>query len=710
MSRPFIAQGGIHFVPVLRHRLNFAVMVQRAVHDLGLDEHDLIAVALPESVREPMLQAIGRLPRVNLVISAVSTGEQREVFPVTPSDALVEAVRTAAERGIPLRFLDQEVAPAHLIDHFCLADNAWPDDGLALRTGAERYLDLVARRLSRPPSRFEPVDAWRELHMAAELRRLHPKYRRILFVCNATHVRPIQELLRQPASLAEPAPAALPPPRFEIVEPSLPILLSYLDEIPRLVQEYEQARAAGAGHTFDKHAAVLRAVYQLSEEATDLRISVRHLKAFAVLLAGLLEPEGRTSPHLADVVDAAGTCFSSAFRERVYRRLLSYHDQVRVERIGRIVGNGEVAFWMSQSVGRAGAGHGGSGASGRVYVARSCMQPDHYYEVTVGGGRGDDAMAPDVAGGQIIEWQPAGADADMASRAQFDQSWPPTDAFINEMRHKALRLATTDRNRVVRSVEFHGTLHDGLDFRRTLRSVYQGRPKLYVRQEKVSRLPKVDMNEPTVWLSDDYAHADVTGGGFYVTGTFSGNDTVTFPTELHMIRSEPSKVLTNKYGNRARLSSHEVVGRLTFKDWGQTTDETRAKLGDSIRTRLPDYQTVYFPSEYLSRLADRYGVNLSMARWWEFFLVAALSCARDTVVLVAPPHFTVPDAARAVAASSGKRIVQVPTTYYTQEELRRVRSLYYLAGAYPGPVDDANDIRMRNYIVERFSEPMKSYW
>src|SRR5215469_7937686 len=117
MSEPYVQQSTVFFVPILRHHLNFAVAVQRAVQQLDLDERDLIAVGLPESIRASMLTAIGRLPRVSLVISSLSDCDQREVFPVTPADGIVEGVRLATERRIPLQFVDQELAPGHLLDY-----------------------------------------------------------------------------------------------------------------------------------------------------------------------------------------------------------------------------------------------------------------------------------------------------------------------------------------------------------------------------------------------------------------------------------------------------------------------------------------------------------------------------------------------------------------------------------------------------------------
>ena len=142
-ATPYIRHNSIYFVPVWRHHLNFAVLVQRAVQQLQLSQQDLVAVELPQSAAKPVLAAIAKLPRVSLVISTLRDSDQREVFGITPCDGIVEGIRVAIEQQIPLQFIDQEIPPGHLLNHVCIPDENWPDDGLALQYGAEWYLNLT---------------------------------------------------------------------------------------------------------------------------------------------------------------------------------------------------------------------------------------------------------------------------------------------------------------------------------------------------------------------------------------------------------------------------------------------------------------------------------------------------------------------------------------------------------------------------------------
>ena len=60
-----IPLGNIYIVPVIRQRLNFCVLVQRAVREMRLGPEDLIAVELAPSALGKVQEAIGRFPQKN---------------------------------------------------------------------------------------------------------------------------------------------------------------------------------------------------------------------------------------------------------------------------------------------------------------------------------------------------------------------------------------------------------------------------------------------------------------------------------------------------------------------------------------------------------------------------------------------------------------------------------------------------------------------
>ncbi|MFC5219890.1 hypothetical protein [Streptomyces coerulescens] len=712
MTTPFVRQGNVYLVPVLRHHLDFAELVRRAMQELALGGRDVVAVGLPESVREKTLEAVGRLPRVHLIVSLGSGDAQREVFPVTPADGIVEAVRTASEQGIPLRFVDQEIAPGHLIDRFCMADADWPDDALALHKGADSYLDLIEGRLTHPPTRFEPVDTWREAYMAACLQRLLPRHRRVLFVCNAPHVRTVQRLLREPALLTDDDRSATPLPGYEIRRPSLAVLLRYLDYIPRLVQRYEEHRSTDSPEPFDKHQVLLELIYELRQESPDLKLSIRHFQVFTQVLTKLLEQDQRISPTFEAVLTACGGCFNEPFKERVFRHLLGYFDHVRVERIGRIRANREPLFQMSMM--------SPPSHSGPPYVARNCTQFEYMYEVVRASGEprtGEIEAAPDLAPppptGDIVDLDPVKPrNRRFLPRSWTDgreaSIWVPVFRFSDAMRLKALALAQVRTHEEARSVEFQGALHNGLDFRRTMRSHYRGQPKLYVRKSHTVEKQLIDRDEPVVWLSEAYQSGRLDENGCILDCWLNGTVEETRVCEWFVAKTGAAQSLRNRHGEAVEVSSYEYYGRVSFTEAELTLDELYKRLGSEISARVPRPEAL--DEEELFRLSDRYGLALDWSRWWDILLAMALEYARETVVLVAPPQFVVPARINKTAKASGKRIARIPTTRFTREELRKLGFQYHLEHQYPKKRHDANDPEYNEWLISQFSDVMKRFW
>ena len=705
---PYLRQGTIHIVPILRHRLNFAVQVQRAVRDRQLGPDDLIAVALPESVHEPLIKAVARLPRISIITSWLQDRDQREVFPVTPADGMVEAVRIAGERGVPLRFIDQELAPGHLLDRYCISDDAWPDDGLALFHGSAEYLRLAAGRTEHPPTRFEPIDTWRELHMAAELQRFYPRYARILFVCDATHVRPVLRLLGSPALQIENR-AALPAARYEIRDPALPVLMRYLDHIPRLVEQYEELRQRGQAADFDKRTHLLQIVSDVGERAVDLRLSIRHYQAFTRILSVLLEREKRVSPTLSTVLSASGACFGTLFKERLFRHLLGYYDIVRTERLGRVRGTRELLAVVNTSVSN----------PQPEYVARNCLQTEEYVEIVSVTPEERAALpqpdfALDIPLDEIIEFEepPSRSPARRPNwrRPGWERTtWPPADEFAEVMRAKAQRLANATNRGRTQSLEFDGSLHDGLDFRRTLRSYYKRNPKLYVQQTIRSSKRVISRNEPVVWIFDNYELADPAAGDYFEYTTTGAGDEVVV-ADWSLTKTSQKEEIRTRDGESARLDLYPLYGRVMFVHMYATLAELHEQLGENLRLRSPSPADIHDIDAFLRGLAPRFYARLDSLQWWEVLLIGALAYAKEAVVLVAPPPFTVSSSVAAQAAANGLEICHVPSTMFTLEE-QRVTSLEFgLEHRYPVKRPDLNDPVHRTYVVEHFSEAMKRFW
>jgi hypothetical protein len=185
-----IQEDTIHILPVLHERVELADVVRLALQDLS---PDIVAVELPGSLRLHAIRAIERLPQVSILLYESLEGAPI-YWTVSPADPLVEAVRWALERGVPVHFVDVDV-DAPLISY-----ERVPDSYAALRLGPRAYYRAIVGNGGFRVASHQ--DRLRERGMAFRLQELAGAGNRILFVCGMAHAERILEDLKKP--LAEP--------------------------------------------------------------------------------------------------------------------------------------------------------------------------------------------------------------------------------------------------------------------------------------------------------------------------------------------------------------------------------------------------------------------------------------------------------------------------------------------------------------------------
>jgi hypothetical protein len=184
--------GKIHALPVLHYKMEFAHLVREAVRVVN---PDCIAVELPATLEVAVRRAVGRLPQTSVVSYALSAaallkGKPAGELPQTvyliiePADPLVEAVRLALERDVPLHFIDID------LDNYPLHEERLPDSYAVQRIGlAAYYREYADSFRDTPPDR---EDVRREKGMAFRLQQLSVRHERILLVCGMYHLERIE--------------------------------------------------------------------------------------------------------------------------------------------------------------------------------------------------------------------------------------------------------------------------------------------------------------------------------------------------------------------------------------------------------------------------------------------------------------------------------------------------------------------------------------
>lgn len=226
----------IHLVPILHGRIEFSRALRQAVRDIA---PDILAVELPRGLEDLFLRAVARFPALSFITGSSLEGGSAEGLPllrVDPVDPFCEAIRSAVELEIPVRFVD-DLEPA-----YPSRPDPLPDPYTVTGLGPARYYEAARQILNGSGSSLRDlrnrIDLEREEKIAYRLQVL-ARGKRVMFVGGMKHVAPLMELLSRPLELVDPPPQ-LPP--LQIYHPSMRTVRMLSEEIPFLTTLYELQR------------------------------------------------------------------------------------------------------------------------------------------------------------------------------------------------------------------------------------------------------------------------------------------------------------------------------------------------------------------------------------------------------------------------------------------------------------------------------------
>ena len=179
---------GIYLVPVMHDRLEVTAGARSALDSV---DPAAVAVELPEALRDGVLKAVGRLPK----ISVLTTQEPREdalLWVVAPGDPFVEAIRWAVERSRRIVWIDPD------IPYRDRRMDPLPDPYALLQLGPEKMFELL--RVGTGPG--SDLDRRREAGMAYHLLRARDGLDggAVVALVGAAHVERLEKRLQEPAA------------------------------------------------------------------------------------------------------------------------------------------------------------------------------------------------------------------------------------------------------------------------------------------------------------------------------------------------------------------------------------------------------------------------------------------------------------------------------------------------------------------------------
>lgn len=185
-----VVSPGIRILPLVHERLEMTAVVRAVLEQL---EPAAVALELPTTLEEGVRRAVGRLPRISLIVSE-EPGEDALVWVVAPGDPLVEALRWAGERQRPAVLVDPDLP--YREEH----RDPIPDPYSLWDLGPEAYMGLLQPAAQAAPA--TESDRRREAGMAFHIVRAREQLAggEILALVGAAHGRRLAAAVRRPVA------------------------------------------------------------------------------------------------------------------------------------------------------------------------------------------------------------------------------------------------------------------------------------------------------------------------------------------------------------------------------------------------------------------------------------------------------------------------------------------------------------------------------
>jgi hypothetical protein len=412
---------------------------------------DCLAVPLPPAFRQPVLEAVDRLPQVSIVAQVAADGDSASYVPIDPCQPVIAALRIAVQERLPCAFVDLEVAryEPHSLPS--------PDPYALKQVDAVRFASAMLP--FSPPPEEGSQQQQRVRRMAFELHRLELEFDRILFVPDVQEWPWIRQAYAARAPYSEHQASWQRPAIWDVAPEHLYFVLG---ELPFLTGLYERNRRQMRS---DEHLSVdgikelLLATRQAWKQDRTWGadwVTPQLLRTYLQYVRNLTLMDGRLTPDLYALVVAAKQVVGDSFAIALAETARQYPYQEKSS------GFGQARMGMEE-------GALGDGAE-MPMDSRLPGPPRVWRSLSL-----KPQPKPDKRKHWAQRWNP------------FTQcSWPPEDdrieSFHAHVREQARALLAED---LARSEKFTSSVKDGIDIRETLRNWHTG--DLYVREVPPSR-------------------------------------------------------------------------------------------------------------------------------------------------------------------------------------------------------------------------------
>lgn len=634
------------------------------------------------------------------------------VLYLSPTDSIIEAVRCALELKVPLYGVDLEETAGRQHKETMIQDP----------TLASREMRKYVERngVFAEYHRDEEIDVRRETAMAARLKFLLEKHRRIVFVCGLAHWRQLQKLMQsdeiRPAAIVESTGDAPSHLRRAIIHPLLAI--HYLDKFPAFAAAYENdrpnsmrpptlRRPQDARRLFIE---ILRASYEKhflraeTDEQLDRVLEDWEAQAdFEQLLQNLCLIHQRQAPDLFTALRVAQGAMSKKFCRTFGETLMEFRwtrpdefpDLPILAPAPSVAGQPLKAEFIDRE-----------GRRSRWFYVHSLPERS---------GIATHVPIP-------WEWTIEPPLPVPPERDGINANWVPFDTLMDALAFRAVRIAR-DQTYQARAELFEGSLLEGVDMKATLRSATRKEDRIFVRssRRRLSAVSPADEDIegfPVVWILRLANSTEVfwkfSSDNVSKLRTFRNRsaewDQLGLPSHGLMITSVMA--ITDSHTD-SQLSQPDYnviretrVGQINFQPQccvrrtAEWAEESKLAFNPVLPQTTLDALTQFYH--------ERFSWDFGEHAWHTNLIRLAIPMARKAITVIAPDGYSAPSIVYREAARCRIQVRIVPLSYFPSEALRKISQIVWLPTL--ARTQDEVDLPIfPEHVMRHFNEPMDRY-
>ena len=618
---------------------------------------------------------------------------------ISSTDSIIEAIRCGVELGIPVYGVDMDEFAVKPTGSFLFQD---PDE-------QEFHFDKYVSQNERMSSccRDPYTDGRREYIMSARLKRILCKYRNVLFTGGLAHWLQLKDLLTDPE--LRPADFLVPgkSPSFErtIIHPSM--ALAFMDSYPVLTTIYEMNRRHPAGNfrlrfplpdkretcrqilaeTYDK----FHKEYSYNKAFSKTANGIEMIPEFERLLTNFSLFHQNYSPSISELLVCGDSMMTSGFNGILLTRLmdigrpwashkqfpelpvLSYvpNNQTEKENLSHTDFFQFTDSWQDKN-------------------DHSISDSNTHDTFTVGF---HNAKNPSEQ--HIRQWLWEDDPLKQKGRkSYYVWVWPPCEAILYGAAYEASRIALT-RSKEPLPALFEGSLYDGIDIKRTMRSVINGEKKIYIKKPRLEKkrfIPDGKNPEPVVFIFDNENTEMHSRWSLLIGGTNLGKHVRNKVRYNDIVRKSGSFFISSIgwiSDIEVPSSLHGHIDSLSILD-GYTalgnpcinSKQAAQWLEDNDYKCCPVMTNTSIVS-LIEYYRNNFQMELSVTDWVSTLIKIAIPYAKERFVVLAPKDFRIPAKLINEAGSRNISIDYLPLDYFSEEHVTEMRKRIMLRASDP---------------------------